>query len=108
MQDIRPAGFRQGYESHPATRPTDRQGLEGRLRVRCGGDGHVPRPSACPPIAGISLHSHEPPQWANKRHAKRHDESPDLLLLNALSHTIYAVLVKYQVSRTDLIFRIEC
>jgi hypothetical protein len=33
---------------------------------------------------------------------------PDLLLLNALSHTIYAVLVKYQVSRTDLIFRIEC
>jgi hypothetical protein len=37
---------------------------EWRLRVRCGGAGHVCRPSAYPSIAGISPHCHEPPLGA--------------------------------------------
>jgi len=37
------------------------------LAVRCGGAGHVSRPSAYPSIAGISLHCREPPPRASCR-----------------------------------------
>jgi hypothetical protein len=64
MQDIRPAGFRQGYESHSATRLTDRQGLVGfgsgaAVRARS-----ADRP-VCPPLQDALLRCREPPLRAD-------------------------------------------
>jgi hypothetical protein len=49
----------------------DRQELQSVIcafmAVRCGGAGHIRRPSAYNPIAGVLLHCPESPQWGQKQ-----------------------------------------